>query len=58
MPDPSSQALPPFDAVLRGMLLAVLLLVAAMLWRDRPRLQAARVGVALCLALCVQVVAS
>ena len=58
MLDPLSQALTLFDAVLRGMLLAVLLLLAATLWRDRPGVAAARVGVAMCLGLCVQVVAS
>ena len=58
MLDPLPQALTLFDAVLRGMLLAVLLLLAALLWRDRPGVAAARVGVAMCLGLCVQVVAS
>jgi len=46
------------DATLRGMLLALLALLAAALWRDRPALAAARVAVALCLGLCVQVISS
>ncbi len=46
------------DAALRGTLLALLLLLAGMLARDRPRLAAARTGVALMLGLCVQVVSS
>ena len=47
-----------FDAALRGMLLALLALLAAVLARDRPRLPAARAGMAICLGLCVQVVGS
>ncbi len=48
-----------FDAALRGMLVALLALLAAVLARDRPRLLAARAGIALCLVgLCVQVVGS
>ncbi len=46
------------DAALRGVLLALLLLLAFVLWRDRPRLPAARAGVAMTLGLCVQVVSS
>ncbi len=46
------------DAALRGMLVALLALLAAVLARDRPRLPAARAGIALCLGLCVQVVGS
>jgi AraC-like DNA-binding protein len=46
------------DAALRGTLLALLLLLAATLWRDRPRLAAARVGVAMTLGLAVQVIGS
>lgn len=46
------------DAALRGTLLALLLLLAALLWRDRPRLAAARAGVLMCLGMCVQVVGS
>lgn len=42
------------DAALRGMLLALLLLVAAVLWRDRRGSVAARAGVALALGQCVQ----
>ena len=46
------------DAALRGMLLSLLLLLAVVLLRDRPRLPAARAAVAMCLGLCVQVVSS
>jgi AraC-like DNA-binding protein len=46
------------DAALRGTLLALLLLLAAVLLRDRPRLPAALAGVAMTLGLCVQVVSS
>jgi AraC-like DNA-binding protein len=46
------------DAGLRGMLLALLLLLAAVLLRERPRLPAARATVALCLGLVVQVLSS
>jgi AraC-like DNA-binding protein len=46
------------DAALRGVLLALLALLAFVLWRDRPRLPAARAGVAMTLGLCVQVVSS
>lgn len=45
-----------FDAVLRGMLLALLALVAAVMWRDRRRSPAARSGVALALGQVVQTV--
>ena len=44
------------DAALRGTLLALLLLLVAVLRRDRPQLPASRTGLALCLGLCVQVV--
>ncbi len=46
------------DAGLRGTVVALLLLLAAVLWRDRPRLPAARAGVAMTLGLFVQVVSS
>jgi len=46
------------DAALRGMVVALALLLAAVLWRDRPRLPAARAGVAMTLGLCVQAVSS
>ncbi|MCR6478821.1 helix-turn-helix domain-containing protein [Variovorax sp. ZS18.2.2] len=46
------------DAALRGALLALLLLLAFVLGRDRPRLPAARAGVALTLGLGVQVIGS
>jgi AraC-like DNA-binding protein len=46
------------DAGLRGTLLALLLLLAAVLLRDRPRLPAAHVTAALCLGLVVQVLSS
>lgn len=44
------------DAALRGMLLALLALVAAVLWRDRRRSPAALAGVALALGQVVQTV--
>ena len=56
MSDPTPLTL--FDAALRGTLLALLMLLAGVLARDRPRLAAARAGVALMLGLCVQVVSS
>ena len=43
------------DALLRGTLLALLLLMAAVLRRDRPRAPAAWAGVAISLGLAVQV---
>jgi len=46
------------DAALRGVLLALLLVLALILGRDRPRLPAARAGVLLALGLCIQVVGS
>ncbi|MFZ6759407.1 helix-turn-helix domain-containing protein [Undibacterium sp. Ji50W] len=46
------------DAGLRGTLIALLLLLSAILWRDRPRLTVVRTGIALCLGLAVQVVAA
>ncbi len=55
---PDSLLLILFDAALRGTLLALLLLLAAVLWRDRPHLSTARAGAALALGLCVQVVSS
>jgi AraC-like DNA-binding protein len=45
-----------FDAALRGCLLALLLLLAGVLLRDRSRLLAARLGAALLLGLGVQVI--
>lgn len=56
MPEPFPATL--LDAALRGMLIALLMLLAVVLGRDRPRLAAARAGVALTLGLCVQVVGS
>jgi len=56
MSDPLPSTL--LDAALRGMLLALLTLLAFVLARDRPRLPAARAGAALTLGLGVQVVAS
>lgn len=44
------------DAALRGVLLALLLVLALVLGRDRPRLAAARAGALLALGLCVQVI--
>ncbi len=46
------------DAALRGMLVALLAVLAGVLLRDRPRLPAAQAGVAMCLGLCVQVIGS
>ena len=56
MPEPLPLTL--IDAALRGTLVALLLLLAAVLRRDRPRLLAARAGVLMTLGLCVQVVSS
>ncbi|MDR6534447.1 helix-turn-helix domain-containing protein [Variovorax soli] len=47
-----------FDAALRGMVLALLLLLAWVLGRDRPRLPAARAALAMTLGLAVQVISS
>jgi len=44
------------DAALRGVLLALLFVLAVVLARDRPRLPAARAGVALTLGLGIQVI--
>lgn len=44
------------DAALRGMLLALLLTVAVVLWRERRGSVAARAGVALALGQCVQAI--
>jgi AraC-like DNA-binding protein len=44
------------DAALRGVLVALLFLLALVLGRDRPRLLAARAGVALTLGLGIQVI--
>jgi len=46
------------DAAARGMLLALLLLLAAVLWRDRRRAPAALAGVALAIGQCVQTVSA
>jgi AraC-like DNA-binding protein len=46
------------DAALRGVLLALLLVLTLILGRDRPRLPAARAGVLLALGLCIQVIGS
>lgn len=46
------------DAVLRGVLLALLLVLALVLGRDRPRLTVARAGVLLALGLCMQAIGS
>lgn len=56
MPNPIS--LPMLDSATRGALLALLLLLALRLWRDRPQLPAARLGAMFMLGLCVQVVGS
>lgn len=44
------------DAALRGVLLALLLVLASVFGRDRPRLPVARTGALLALGLCVQVI--
>jgi len=49
---------PLLDGALRGTLVALLLLLALRLLRDRPRLTATRAGFALALGLCVRVVGS
>ncbi|MFZ3003432.1 MAG: helix-turn-helix domain-containing protein [Undibacterium umbellatum] len=46
------------DAGLRGTLLALLLLLSAILGRDRPQLLVVRSGIALCLGLAVQVISA
>ncbi|WP_445287805.1 helix-turn-helix domain-containing protein [Variovorax atrisoli] len=46
------------DAALRGMLLALLLVLVLVLGRDRPRIPAARAGLLLALGLCIQVIGS
>lgn len=50
--------LPLLDAALRGVVIALLLLLAAVLGRDRPGLPVARAGVVLALGQCVQLVSS
>ena len=47
-----------FDAALRGTLVALLLLLAAAMLRDRPNLVLARIGAVFCAGLIVQVVGS
>ncbi len=51
-------ALAALDLLLRGMAVAWLLLLAVLLLRERPRVAAARLGAALLLGLCVQVIGS
>ncbi|MFZ6733007.1 helix-turn-helix domain-containing protein [Undibacterium sp. Ji42W] len=46
------------DAALRGTLVALLLLLSAILGRDRPQLIVVRAGIALCLGLAVQVISA
>jgi AraC-like DNA-binding protein/tryptophan-rich sensory protein len=46
------------DAALRGTLVALLLLLAGVLWRDRPPSAGRHVAIAMALGLCVQAVAS
>ena len=55
---PESLPLSLLDAALRGTLVTLLLLLAAVLYRDRPQLSATRAGIAMLLGLCVQVVSS
>lgn len=47
-----------FDVAVRGALIALLVLLATVMRRDRPQLAAARVGVAMAAGLCVQVVSA
>lgn len=46
------------DVALRGALIALLVVLATVMRRDRPHLAAARVGVAMVLGLCVQVISA
>jgi AraC-like DNA-binding protein len=46
------------DVAIRGALIALLVVLATVMRRDRPRLAAARVGVAMALGLCVQVISA
>lgn len=46
------------DVAIRGALIALLLVLATVMRRDRPKLAAARVGVAMALGLCVQVISA
>jgi AraC-like DNA-binding protein len=46
------------DVAIRGALIALLLVLATVMRRDRPQLAAARVGVAMALGLCVQVISA
>ena len=46
------------DVALRGALIALLLVLGTVMRRDRPQLAAARVGVAMALGLCVQVISA
>lgn len=46
------------DVALRGALIALLVLLAVLMRRDHPQLAAARVGVAMNVGLCVQVISS
>ena len=55
---PSDLLLTLLDTAMRGVILALLALLAAVLWRDAPRVSLARIGIALALGMCVQVVGS
>ena len=55
---PELPLLPVVDAALRGALLALLLLLAQVLGRERPHLPAAQAGLLICAGLAVQVVSS
>jgi AraC-like DNA-binding protein len=46
------------DVALRGALIALLVVLATVLHRDRPQLAATRVGVAMAIGLCVQVISA
>jgi len=55
---PSDLLLTLLDTAMRGVILALLALLAAVLWRDAPRVSLARIGIALALGMCVQVIGS
>ena len=46
------------DVAIRGALIALLVVLATVMRRDRPHLAATRVGVAMALGLCIQVVSA
>lgn len=46
------------DVAIRGALIALLMVLATIMYRDRPRLAAVRIGVAMALGLCAQVISA